>query len=237
VNLTIIFIILDLHGMSTTIDTFIYLKRDIEQSFQRLEKISISPTYHQQEINQLINHISCTLDDLQKVNQSKSNTHPLNLSDDENEEPLLSSTNPVPTADEREEFIVRMKVQFDYYKNKIPPRKNEDQMEIIRLDQAAEDENEDQIIRKQDEQLEDIHHSIISLKNLTTNMNFEINDHIRVLDNLETDMVSSQNRVENLTKRTKNFIRISADGVGGHTCLFAIAVGLFFLIIILILFF
>jgi hypothetical protein len=125
VNLTIIFIILDLHGMSTTIDTFIYLKRDIEQSFQRLEKISISPTYHQQEINQLINHISCTLDDLQKVNQSKSNTHPLNLSDDENEEPLLSSTNPVPTADEREEFIVRMKVQFDYYKNKIPPRKNE----------------------------------------------------------------------------------------------------------------
>jgi hypothetical protein len=110
-------------------------------------------------------------------------------------------------------------------------------MEIIRLDPAPEEETEDQIISKQDEQLEDFHLSIVSLKNLTQSINLEINDHIQVLDNLETNMVNSQNRVENLTNRTKTFIRTSTDGIGGHTCLFCIAVVLFFLIIILILFF
>jgi len=158
----------------------------------------------------------------------------------DNEERLLSSNSNntitvlLPSVDEREDFIRRMKSQYDYYKNKMSPTTNEAQMEVIRLDQAPD---EDHIIRKQDEQLEDIHHSIISLKNLTKNINFEIDDHIRVLDNLETDMIDSQNRVANLTNRTKNFIRTSGDSVGGHTCLFAIAVGLFFLIVILILFF
>ena len=115
-------------------------------------------------------------------------------------------------------------------------------MEIIRLDPPVDDDDDDEqtddrLIRKQDEQLDGIHHSIVSLKNLTQTMNFEINDHLRVLDGLETGMIESQNGVESLTKQTKHFIRTSPDGVGGHTCLFAIAVGLFFLIIILILFF
>jgi len=270
--------------MNTTIDTFIYLKRDIEQSFQRVQKIYNSSQHDPQELDQLFNHISCTLDDLQKVNQllhssstlenQSVNTPLLNLSENENtkfipeerntqisikdqaqkhfsvgyskenEEPLLPSnaniTNTtivlLPSSDEREDFIGRMKTEFVYYKNKFQQTKKEPPMEIIRLDQAPE-ENEDQIIRKQDEQLEDFHHSIVSLKNLTQNINFELNDHIRVLDNLETGMISSQNRVENLTNRSKNFIRTSGDGVGGHTCLFILAVALFFLIVILILFF
>ncbi len=272
-----IFMISDLHGMSTTIDTFIYLKRDIEQSLQRVQTIYNSSRYNPQELDQLFNHISCTLDDLQKVNQllqssstlenfsvnisSKQNTHPLNLSDNENDfeeektkffPPLRSTTVGYSkenegssninmsntTFDEREEFIHRMKNEFEYYKNKKNQlTKKDGQMEIIRLDQAADEETEDHIIRKQDEQLEDFHLSIVSLKNLTQNMNSEINDHIRVLDNLETNMIHSQSRVENLTNRTKNFLRVSNDGVGGHTYLFCIAVGLFFLIVILILFF
>ena len=133
-----------------------------------------------------------------------------------------------------------MKRQFNYYKAKRQKLQTEAQMEIVHLDQTYDDddeENVDHILRKQDEHLDDVHHSIISLKNLTHNINFEINDHLRVLNNLENDMTNSQNRVENLTNRTKHFIRTSTDGVGGHTCLFAIAVGLFFLIIILILFF
>jgi len=283
--------------MSTTIDTFIYLKRDIEQSFQHVQTISNSSHYDQQKLDQLLNHISCTLDDLQKVNQLlsssstfenssvniplKQNTHSLNHSENENdfeeeniqfipqksttqisindqiqkrftvgyskenEESLLSSNSNMtnttivllPSFDEREDFIRRMKIQIDHYKNKSQSRKKEAQMEIIRLDQAPEEETEDQIIRKQDEQLEDFHLSIVSLKNLTQNMNLEINDHIRVLDNLETNMINSQNRIENLTNRTKTFIRTSTGGVGGHTCLFCTAVGLFFLIVILILFF
>jgi hypothetical protein len=234
--------------MNTTIDTFIYLKRDIEQSFQRLQTISNSPRYHHQELEQLFNHISCTLDDLQKVNQllhSSSIPPSKSLKLSENEEENTNFTigyskeneeSSIMTSDQREDFINNMKTQFNYYKNKIQPIKKDSQMEIIRLDQASE-ENEDQIILKQDEQLEDMHHSIVSLKNLTKNINFEINDHIRVLDDLETDMIDNQNRVENLTRRTKNFLRISKDGVGGHTCLFCTAVGLFFLIIILILFF
>jgi len=274
--------------MSTTIDTFIYLKRDIEQSFQRVQTIYNSSHYNPQQLDQLFNHISCTLDDLEKVNQllqssstlenssvnipSKQNTDSLSLSENENdfeeektkfipqkrntqisikdqaqkrftvgyskenEEPLLTSNSNI-TSDEREDFIRRMKTQFDYYKNKNQSTKKDAQMEIIRLDPAPEEETEDQMIRRQDDQLEDFHLSIVSLKNLTQNINLEINDHIRVLDNLETTMVDSQNGVENLTSRTKTFIRTSAGGVGGHTCLFCIAVGLFFLIIILVLFF
>lgn len=110
-------------------------------------------------------------------------------------------------------------------------------METIRLDPTAEDESEDRIILKQDEQLNGLHHSIVSLKNLTQNINFEINDHLRVLDNLESSMITRQDGVESLTKQTKYFIRNSGDGVGGHTCLFAVSVALFFLIVILILFF
>ncbi|CAF3385544.1 unnamed protein product [Rotaria sp. Silwood1] len=285
--------------MSTAIDTFIYLQRDIEQAFQRVQNIYNSSYYDQQELNQIFNHISCTLDDLHKVNQlidsksslenhavnitsNRSSPHLLNLSENENsfneentkfiqqkpntqisikdptqknftvsytkenEEPLLSSNSNIintatvllPSSDEREDFIQRMKLQYDYYTNKIQPIKKESQMEIIHLDQAPDDEkNEDHIIRKQDEHLEDIHHSIISLKKLTQNINFEIDDHIRVLDNLETGMVNSQSHVESLTNQTKTFIRTSTNGVGGHTCLFAIAVILFFLIVILIIFF
>ncbi|CAF3640613.1 unnamed protein product [Rotaria sordida] len=285
--------------MSTAIDTFIYLQRDIEQSFQRVQTICSSSHYDQQELNQILNHISCTLDDLQKVNQlidsrstlenhpvnitsNRNASHLLNLSDNENdfneenikfiqqkpkteisikdetqkkirisyskenEKPLLSSnsniinTNTVllPSFNEREDIINHIKLQYDYYKNKIQPINKETQMEIIHLDQTPEDEkNEDQIIRKQDEHLDHIHNSIISLKNLTHNINFEIDDHIQVLDNLETGMINSQNHVESLTNQTKYFIRTSTDGVGGHTCLFAIAVGLFFLIVILIIFF
>ncbi|UJR35783.1 hypothetical protein I4U23_028531 [Adineta vaga] len=255
--------------MSTTIDTFIYLQRDIEQSFQRVQTISQLSHYDQHELDQLLNHISCTLDDLQKVNQllrstssttseNQSVNNPLfNLSENENdfsdgqkrltvnytkenEEVFLSSnSNSSLSFEEREDFIRQMKADYSYYKNKIPSIKKESQMETIRLDQHQDDENfnEDQLIRKQDEQLDDMHHSIISLKNLTKNINFELEDHIRVLDNLDNDMISSQNRVENLTKRTKDLFRTSAGGVGGHTCLFSIAVGLFFLIIILILFF
>jgi hypothetical protein len=247
--------------MSTTIDTFIYLKRDIEQSFQRVQTISNSSHYNPHELDQLLNHISCTLDDLQKINQllhsssTLENTHPLNLSENEddfedtkklisqkrqNEESFLSSNSNLihPTSsDEREEFVRSMKTQLDYYKNKVQSTKKDAPMEIIRLDQAPEEETEDQIISKQDAQLNDFHLSIVSLKNLTQNINLEINDHIRVLDNLETNMVNSQNRVQNLTNRTKSFIRVSTDGVGGHTCLFCIAIGLFFLIVILILFF
>jgi hypothetical protein len=254
--------------MNTTIDTFIYLKRDIEQSFQRVQNIYNSPYHNQHELNQLFNHISCTLDDLQKVNQllhsssTHENTHPLHLSENENdfeednrkllpqkrvsvgyskevEEVFLTSNSnmTIPSFDEREDFIRRMRTQIDYYKTKVQSTKKDAQMEIIRLDPAPEEETEDQIISKQDEQLEDFHLSIVSLKNLTQNINLEINDHIQVLDNLETNMVNSQNRVENLTNRTKTFIRTSTDGIGGHTCLFCIAVVLFFLIIILILFF
>jgi chromosome segregation ATPase len=239
--------------MSTTIDTFIYLKRDIEQSFQRVQTITTSSHYNPQELDQLLNHISCTLDDLEKINQllRSSSTHPLDLSEneddfedttklvskkhqkDQNEKSFLSSY----SSDEREEFVRHMKTQLDYYKTKVQSTKKDAPMEIIRLDQPLEEETEDQMICKQDAQLNDFHLSIVSLKNLTQNINAEINDHIQVLDNLETNMVNSQNRVENLTKRTKNFIRISTGGVGGHTCLFCIAVGLFFLIVILIVFF
>lgn len=263
----------DVHGMSTTIDTFIYLKRDIEQSFQRVQTIFDSSRYNPQELDQLFNHISCTLDDLEKVNQllhsssttENSSVHiPINLSDNENDceeentksfskkhftvgyskenqQALLSTNSNTSDAigDERDNFIYRMKSQLDYYKNKKSQLTKKDaQMEIIRLDQAPEEEEtEDQMICKQEQQLEDFHLSIVSLKNLTQNINLEINDHIRVLDNLETNMTNSQNRVENLTKRTKNFIRTSTDGIGGHTCLFCIAIVLFFIIVTLILFF
>ncbi|CAF3180058.1 unnamed protein product [Rotaria socialis] len=273
--------------MTTVIDTFLYLQRDIEQSFQRVQTIFSSSHYDRQELDHIFNHISCTLDDLEKVNQlinssssvenesvnitsNKNAPLLLNLSendfDDEisnsqisiknsakknftvgyskdNEERLLVTNSNAtidlqPSFDEREDFIHRMKLQRDYYKNKIQSINNETQMEIIQLDQTPDDHNnEDHIIRKQDEQLEQVHHSIVSLKNLTQNINFEINDHIRVLDNLETGMIDSHGHVEILTNQTKTFIRSSADEVGGHTCLFAFAVGLFFIIVILILFF
>jgi hypothetical protein len=243
--------------MSTTIDTFIYLKKDIEQSFQRVQTITTSSHYNPHELDQLLNHISCTLDDLQKINQllRSHSTHPLDLSDhdddfedttrlvskkrqkDQNDESLLSSNSNFTSSDEREEFVRNMKTQLDYYKTKVQSIKKDAPMEIIRLDLAPEEETEDRLIAKQDAQIDDMHLSIVSLKNLTQNINLEINDHIRVLDNLETNMVHSQNGIENLTKRTKEFIRISSGGVGGHTCLFCIAVGLFFLIVILILFF
>ena len=227
--------------MSTTNDTFIYLKRDIEQSFQRVQTLSNSSHYHHQELDQLLNHISCTLDDLQKVNhllqtsEDKTNSLPerrltVSFSKENDESSVSSNSNLI---DEREEFLQRMKSQYEYFKNKFQSTNKDAQMEIIRLDQ----ETEDQILRRQDEQLEDFHHSIVSLKNLTQNINFEINDHIKVLDNLETSMVNSHNRVENLTNRTKNFLRSSGDGIGGHTCLFCTAVILFFLIVILIIFF
>lgn len=257
-------------------DTFIYLKRDIEQSFQRVQKLLTSPFSNPQELDQLFNHISCTLDDLQKLNQSlqpsstTTNTHASDLSDDENdtddnikliaskrkkdhsdkhlavgyskeyEQSFVSSnnsTNHSISSNEREEFIHTMKTQLDHYKSRAKSTRKDAPMEIIRLDPAVEDETEDQIIRKQDSQLEDIHHSIVSLKNMTLNINSEINDHIRVLDNLESNMISSQTRVKNLTNRTKNFLRTAGDGVGGNTCLFCTAVGLFFLIVILIIFF
>ncbi|CAF3900673.1 unnamed protein product [Rotaria magnacalcarata] len=266
--------------MTTVIDTFLYLQRDIEQSFQRVQTIFSSSHYDRRELDRIFNHISCTLDDLEKVNQlinSSSSVENesvnitsnqnasllLNLSENdlgdevsnsrisiknstknnftvgyskENEERLLVTNSNAtvdlqPSFDEREDFIRRMKLQHDYYKNKIQSINNETQMEIIQLDQTPDDhKNEDHIIRKQDEQLEQIHHSIVSLKNLTQNINFEINDHIRVLDNLETGMIDSQGHVERLTNQTKTFIRSSADDVGGHTCLFALAVGLFFIL-------
>lgn len=238
-------------------DTFIYLKRDIEQSFQRVQKLLNSPFSNPQELDQIFNHISCTLDDLQKLNQSlqTSSTQPFDPSDDENDTDdniqLISSKRnkhltvgyskesdqSFVSSNEREEFIRHMKTQLDHYKTRAKSIRKDAPMEIIRLDPAVEDENEDQIIRKQDAQLDDIHHSIVSLKNMTLNINSEINDHIRVLDNLESGMISSQNRVQNLTNRTKNFLRTSGDGVGGNTCLFCTAIGLFFLIVILIIFF
>ena len=279
--------------MRTKIDTFIYLARDIEQSFQRIQILFNSTHYNLQEIDQVLNHISCTLDDLEKVNEllhSSSNIaySPVNITSNQNvlyslnlpehdelnlneentklietkfnnqisienltqqkstinyneEKTFLSSKSDTKTIDllslqERTDFILCMKKQFNYYKTK---RQTETQMEIIHLDQAYDDEedNIDSILRKQDEHLEDVHHSIVSLKNLTHNINFEIDDHLRVLDNLGIDMTNSQNRIENLTNRTQHFIRTSTDCIGGHTCLFTIAVGLFFLIVILILFF
>lgn len=268
----------DVNDMTTAIDTFNYLQGDIEQSFQRVQHICNSPRYHRQELDQILNHISCTLDDLEQVNQlinsssienqsvnilsdqnaplllnlnendSEKSNNPISITNltktsftigysKENEE-RLSSSNTNQTYDERKDFIDRMKKQQEYYKNKIQTLKPENQMETIQLDPIPDDEfTEDQVIRQQDRHIEDIHHTIVSLKNLTQTMNFEINDHIRVLDNLETGMIDNQSRVENLTRQTKNFIRSSGDGVGGHTCLFAIAVGLFFLIVILILFF
>lgn len=262
--------------MNTAMDTFIYLKRDIEQSFQRVQTLLNSSPYNSHEIDQLFNHISCTLDDLHKLNQSlrssstTNNTHTLDLSDDENdfddnvklitskrnkdhsekhptvgyskeyEQSFVSTNNSIShssSSDEREEFVRSMKTQLDHYKTKAKSLRKDAPMEIIRLDPAAEEETEDQMLRKQDAQLEDFHLSIVSLKNITQNINTEIDDHIRVLDNLESNMVNSQNRVQNLTNRTKNFLRVSGDGVGGHTCLFCTAVGLFFLIVILIIFF
>lgn len=289
----------DIHGMKTTVDTFIYLQRDIEQSFQHVQTTLSSSHYDQQELDHLFNHISCTLDDIGKINQlidasPNIDNHSVNITSNvtvpssidlyenendfgeentkliqqnfntsisikdqteneflvdyskENKEPLLSSTSNMhnttlvllPSNDEREDFIRRMKQQYDFYKNKIQSMKKETHMEIIELDQVTEDEkNQDAIIRQQDEHLDDMHHSIISLKNLTQNINTEINSHLRVLDNLETGMVNSQDHAQSLTHQTKTFIRKSTDGVGGHTCLFAIAVGLFFLIVILIIFF
>ena len=55
--------------MRTKIDTFIYLTRDIERSFQRIQILFNSTCYDLQEIDQVLNHISCTLDDLEKVNE------------------------------------------------------------------------------------------------------------------------------------------------------------------------
>ncbi|CAF1565018.1 unnamed protein product, partial [Rotaria sordida] len=168
--------------MTTAIDTFIYLQRDIEQSFQRVQTICSSSHYDQQELNQILNHISCTLDDLQKVNQlidsrstlenhpvnitsNRNASHLLNLSDNENdfneenikfiqqkpkteisikdetqknirisyskenEKPLLSSNSNIintktvllPSFNERKDIINHMKLQYDYYKNKIQP--------------------------------------------------------------------------------------------------------------------
>ena len=262
--------------MSTTLETFLYLQRDIEQSFRRLQHPS-SRNHH--ELDQLVNHISCTLDDLQKVNQllqsscsdEPSSVHivsnppgsELDSGEEEESTGFISRKPPIrittheqtrtggptvgyskenePSPEERTDFIQRMAAQLESYKSRMHALKKEAPMEIIRLDPPVDDDddeqNDDRLIRKQDEQLDGIHHSIVSLKNLTQTMNFEINDHLRVLDGLETGMIQSQNGVENLTKQTKHFIRTSPDGVGGHTCLFAIAVGLFFLIIILILFF
>jgi hypothetical protein len=60
-----------------------------------------------------------------------------------------------------------MRKQIDYYKSKSQSTKKQAQIEIIRLDHAVEEENEAQIIRKQDEQLENFHHSLIPLKSLT----------------------------------------------------------------------
>jgi len=233
--------------MSSTIDTFIYLQRDIEQSFQRIHKLFCLSSIPHNEIEQILNHISCTLDDLQKVNQL---LHiPTDKSDNSDEKAQFLPTKQqqqqqqlsvsyskeltAPSTDERQEYLIQMKSQLDYYQNKIQSSKTDSQMDIIRLDQ----ENEDQLIRQQDEQLEDFHLSIVSLKNLTQNMNFEINDHIRVLDNLETGMTHSQSRVENLTHRTKDLLLSSTDGFVTHTCLFSIAIILFFLIVILVLFF
>lgn len=227
--------------MSSTIDTFIYLQRDIEQSFQRVQKLFNLSSIPHGEIEQILNHISCTLDDLQKVNQLLLVS--TDKTDDSDEKAKFLPTKQhsisyskeliLPSIDERQEYVVQMRNQLEYYQNKIQSSKTDSQMDIIRLDQ----ENEDQMLREQDQQLEDFHLSIVSLKNLTQNMNFEINDHIRVLDNLETGMVHSQSRVENLTRRTKDFFLSSTDGFLTNTCLFSTAIILFFLIVILVLFF
>ena len=274
--------------MTTTVDTFLYLQRDIEQSFHRLHSSSFR---NQQELDQLLHHVSCTLDDLQEVHQLLPSSSTFEhqavdiadssvLSDNENEleqentlfippkshtsisikDPLekgfvvgyskvkessLLSSNThttasgalLPSFDERRDFIRRMKAQLHSCRNDMQLVRKELPMETIRLDPAPEEESEDRIILKQDAQLDGLHHSIVSLKNLTKNINFELDDHLRVLDTLESNMITRQNGVETLTKQTKHFIRTSGDGVGGHTCLFAVAIGLFFLIVILILFF
>ena len=280
--------ILDLHGMTTTVDTFLYLQRDIEQSFYRLHSSSFR---NQQDFDQLLHHISCTLDDLQEVHRLLPSTstvehqivdipEPSVSFNSENElnqenslfipqrshttisitdpsqkgftvgysrvkESSLASSNThttassalLPSFNERKDFIRRMQSQLDSCRHDMQVMRRELPMETIRLDPTADDESEDRIILKQDEQLDGLHHSIVSLKNLTQNINFEIDDHLRVLDNLESSMITRQNGVESLTKQTKHFIRNSGDGVGGHTCLFAVSIGLFFLIVILILFF
>jgi chromosome segregation ATPase len=273
--------ILDVHGMTTTVDTFIYLQRDIEQSFQRLQTCSFRD---QQEFDQHLRHLSCTIDDLQEIHrlvslssipeqqQSINVTRPFRTStvdlvqhnnefEHENQSFLLrkslavdesnhtdtsrlssnsimSTTTSLPSLNEREDFIHRMKTQLNTYKTKSQPLNNATTMETIHLDPLTLDnETDDQRIRQQDEQLDSIHHSVVSLKKLTQNINFEINDHLDILDNLESNMIRSQNHAETLTRRTKDFLQTSGDSVAGHTCLFAIAIGLFFSIVILILFF
>ena len=251
-----------LDGMSTTVDTFIYLQRDIEQSFDRLSRSSFR---NQQEFDQLLRHLTCTIDDLQEVHRllsssvnGDSNVNKSRFDQNEREEMQIfpsnfgtsvafskpngsniqttnSSATSIPSVEQREDFIHRMRQQLDVYRDKNEWKKQAP-MEIIRLDPNFEDDDEDRRIVQQDKQLEDIHHSIVSLKNLTTNINTEIDGHIRVLDNLEVSMADNQDRVQNLTRLTKTFF-LSSDGVGGHTYLFILAVGLFFLIIVLILFF
>jgi len=193
--------------MTSTVDTFIYLQRDIEQSFQRLETSSfVDPN--------LLHHISCTIDDLEEIHRLLSTSNA-----DEITTKSSSSVSfvKIPSADEREVFLRQNREKLDVFKRQTPI-------------------NEDQQLRNQDEHLDTIHKSIVSLKNLSQNIHQEIDDHLRVLDTLGTEMIESQNRVENLHRKTKNFLLNSSDGVAGHTCLFSIAVLLFFLIIILILF-
>lgn len=246
--------------MSTTIDTFIYLQRDIEHSFQRLDH---STFRNQSEFEQLVNHLRCTLDDLEQVNRLISSSNDERFQHllpnpttttriNEQTEVLMSPhsnivefskiddsnsnerTNCLPTREQREDFIRRMKKKLEISQDKSWIKSTA--METIRLDPVADDENDDQRILREDKHLDDIHHSIVSLKNLTRNINAEIDDHIRVLDDLDSNMINSQRRVEHITRQTQNFF-LSSDGVGGHTCLFAIAVCLFFLIVVLILFF
>ena len=214
--------------MTSTVDTFIYLQRDIEQTFQRLQTSSFAS---QQDYDQLLHHLSCTLDDLEEV-------HRLLPPSDQTDEINAKSSSSVsfakfPSFDEREEYLRRMRKQCETCRTNVPKRP----METVRLDLPLDDENEDQLIRKQDEHLEHIHHSIVSLKNLSQNIHQEIDDHLRVLDHLGTGMTDTHNQVENLHRQTKNFLQRSGDGIGGHTGLFSIAVLLFFLIVILILFF
>ncbi|CAF0722561.1 unnamed protein product [Didymodactylos carnosus] len=163
----------------------------------------------------------------------------------ENSEPLLvkttkdTSTTNFLSYNERIDYVKRMRAQLHYYKNEMIKQQ---EMEIVQLSPPPSPpptallRSQDEILKTQDEQFDNIHSTVISLKNLTQNINFELGGHVQVLNNLDQNMTHNQNNIQQLTVQTDYFIRNKSDPIV-HTFLTAIAIILFFIIIILLVFF
>ncbi|CAF0867355.1 unnamed protein product [Didymodactylos carnosus] len=172
---------------------------------------------------------------------SKPKQHSIFFYSKENSEPfLLKKTNILNTnfssSNERIDYVKRMRIRLNYYKNEMMKQEN---MDIVNLSPSLStslSSSRDAILKTQDEQLNTIHSTVLSLKHLTQNINFELDGHVQVLNNLDQNMVHNQNNIEQLTKQTNYFVRNKSDPIA-HTLLTILAIVLFFIIIILLLFF